>query len=46
MSEDKIGETPGTDPEEDEEEGLFDEHDVCVIHTLSYIDDFREVFNK
>jgi len=46
MGEDQICESPGTDPEEDDEHGLFDEDNVCAIHTLYYLDDFMEVFKK
>lgn len=46
MGEYQIRQPPGTDPEEDDEQGLFNEDNVRTIHTLSYLDDFSEVFNK
>jgi hypothetical protein len=46
MGEYQIRQTPGTDPEEDDEQSLFDKDNIRAIHTLSYLDDFMEVFNK
>jgi hypothetical protein len=46
MDEYQIRQSPGTDPEEDGEQSLFDEDNVRTIHTLSYLDDFSEVFKK
>ena len=46
MGEYQICEPPGADPEEDDEQSLFDEDNVRAIHTLYYLDDFTEVFKK